>query len=283
MIYWWVNQNQTLHDEVNGGFMWSPKTKANGTRNPFYDNMTKVRTGDIVFSFAGTRIPYLGIIKSEGYSSNKPNFSASVDSWEKDGWKVDVEYRELENKIRPKDYIYQLANLLPQKYSPLQANGNGNQGVYLTQLPEELALKLLSIIESNSKTIIDDAEGLVSPDLEGDEVQKKIERSSITDTEKKAIIKARIGQGQFRNNVIQLHKKCPFTGISYPKFLKAGHIKPWSKCKNNQERMDPLNGLPLTPDWDLLIDSGFATLDDNGLLGSVPVFDICFLGINGRI
>ena len=55
MRYWWVNQNQTYRAEVRGNFMWSPKTNANGARNPFYDNMREVAPGDIVFSFSDSQ------------------------------------------------------------------------------------------------------------------------------------------------------------------------------------------------------------------------------------
>ena len=43
MQYWWVNQNQTYEheQEVPGGYLWSPKTKSDGSSNTFYDNMTK--------------------------------------------------------------------------------------------------------------------------------------------------------------------------------------------------------------------------------------------------
>jgi hypothetical protein len=51
MNYWWVNQNQTFKAETQGGFLWSPKTNKNGARNQFYDNMTLVKSGDLIFSF----------------------------------------------------------------------------------------------------------------------------------------------------------------------------------------------------------------------------------------
>jgi predicted restriction endonuclease len=35
--YWWVSQNSTHQAEVNGDFMWSPKTSVNGRRNPNYE------------------------------------------------------------------------------------------------------------------------------------------------------------------------------------------------------------------------------------------------------
>jgi hypothetical protein len=37
--YWWVNQNQTYRQEIEGGYLWSPKRNANGARNPFYEFM----------------------------------------------------------------------------------------------------------------------------------------------------------------------------------------------------------------------------------------------------
>lgn len=51
MPYWWVNQNQTYHHEVQGGYLWSPKRNANGARNPFYESMREVAPGDVIFSF----------------------------------------------------------------------------------------------------------------------------------------------------------------------------------------------------------------------------------------
>ena len=43
MRYWWVNQNQTYRQEVEGGYLWSPKRKSNGHLNPFYETMREVR------------------------------------------------------------------------------------------------------------------------------------------------------------------------------------------------------------------------------------------------
>ena len=51
MRYWWVSQNRTFKQESEGGYMWSPKTNSDGKRNNFYDNMTRISIGDVVFSF----------------------------------------------------------------------------------------------------------------------------------------------------------------------------------------------------------------------------------------
>ncbi len=68
--YWWVNQNQTFRQELDGGYLWSPKRNKNGHRNPFYEFMREVAPGDIVFSFVDTRIAALGIVS--GYCRESP-------------------------------------------------------------------------------------------------------------------------------------------------------------------------------------------------------------------
>lgn len=91
-----------------------------------------------------------------------------------------------------------------------------------------------------------------------------IKSSNISDTEKEAIIKARIGQGLYRKNLINKYDcKCVVTGIDNPKLLMASHIKPWSIC-NNHERIDLENGLLLSANMDKLFDCGLITFSQNG-------------------
>ncbi len=100
---------------------------------------------------------------------------------------------------------------------------------------------------------------------EADKIEKQInEDQGLSETEKKTIISARRGQGKFREDVIALHGSCPFTGISNPLLLRAGHIKPWAKCETNKERTDPLNGLALSPAADHLFDKGYLAFSDEG-------------------
>ena len=106
MRYWWVNQNQTYRHEVAGGYLWSPKRKANGHINPFYEFMREVAPGDVIFSFADTLIRAIGIAKSHCYECPKPLEFGSVGmNWEQVGWKIDVEYRSVTDPIRPVDHM----------------------------------------------------------------------------------------------------------------------------------------------------------------------------------
>jgi len=83
------------------------------------------------------------------------------------------------------------------------------------------------------------------------------------DTERRIMALARIGQGKFRVDLLNMWDACSITDVKVPEILKASHIKPW-KESNNFERLDPYNGLVLTPTLDSLFDRGFVTFQNNG-------------------
>lgn len=91
------------------------------------------------------------------------------------------------------------------------------------------------------------------------------EYKTLEKTEQEQIVISRLGQGNFRRNVIRLWGSCSVTGLHNVSLLKASHIKPW-KDSNNQERLNPFNGLLLIPNYDFLFDKGYITFKNNGSL-----------------
>ncbi len=88
--------------------------------------------------------------------------------------------------------------------------------------------------------------------------------TTISETERTAIVQSRIGQGQFRKQLMDKYQgSCVITGINHPKLLVASHIKPWA-VSDNQERLQVDNGLLLSATYDRLFDSGLITFDKNG-------------------
>jgi putative restriction endonuclease len=227
MKYWWVNQNQTYEHEVPDGYLWSPKKRADGGRNQFYENMQAVEPGDIVFSFAGTFIKAVGVVAGYAQSLNKPKVFGTVGAnWSTDGWHVPVDFVIAERPFRPKEHMTVLRPLLPEKYSPLTSSGNGLQGVYLASVPEEMGAVILGLLgnpELTSSVVrLDDLT------IDTDE-QEIIADESIGETEKATLVLSRRGQGKFRARVQTVESSCRVTGVSAEKFLIASHIKPWSK------------------------------------------------------
>ena len=76
-------------------------------------------------------------------------------------------------------------------------------------------------------------------------------------------IETRLGQGEFRRQLITLWAKCSVTKYARIDLLIASHIKPW-RDSSDIERIDKFNGLLLTPNLDKLFDSGFISFQDNG-------------------
>lgn len=86
---------------------------------------------------------------------------------------------------------------------------------------------------------------------------------STKDTTKLTLALSRIGQGKFRVDLLDMWDACSLTNVNVPEILKASHIKPW-KESTNFERLDPHNGLILTPTLDSLFDGGFITFKNTG-------------------
>lgn len=285
MRYWWVNQNQTFRQEIEGGYLWSPKRNKNGHRNPFYEFMREVAPGDIVFSFCATRIAALGIVSGYCRESPKPEeFGNAGLNWSQIGWRVEVRWRRLTNAVRPKDHIARLRPDLATKYAPLTPEGNGLQSVYLTQIGSAFAATLFALIGQEAMAVADVGEQVSrvqrdspAPERDIEEWERRVEVAIATDpvireTERTALVQARRGQGIFRDNVRTIERACRITKVERLEHLIASHMQPW-RDSNNEQRLDGENGLLLTPTVDHLFDKGFISFEDSGRLIVSPVAD----------
>lgn len=267
MKYWWVNQNQTYKYEVPGGYLWSPKVTKSGAKNRYYDSMTQVSPGDVVFSFSEANIKAIGIIQSYAETRDKPlEFGETGDYWNTNGWYVEVVFKELPSnqQITPKNDLEKIQKLIDYPTSPLiKKTGYGKQNVYLTDVTAPLANYLESEIGISLASL---QETLFDAEKEVKKSENAIlNDTSLTETEKTQLIKSRRGQGLFKRNVSNINPNCFFTGITDGNFLRASHIKPWSES-NNTERLDGHNGILLVPHIDHLFDGGFITFTDEGAL-----------------
>src|SRR5215475_6457080 len=89
--------------------------------------------------------------------------------------------------------------------------------------------------------------------------------SAVRETDRLALIRARNGQGLFKDRVSRIETRCRITGVENPVHLVASHCKPW-RDSTNEERLDGENGLLLTPSIDHLFDRGFIGFEDSGTL-----------------
>ena len=70
--------SQTFRQEIEGGYLWSPKRNKNAHRNPFYEFMREVAPGDIVI---GWRVGVAAVVSELGV---RGEFEYRYDTG--DGW-----------------------------------------------------------------------------------------------------------------------------------------------------------------------------------------------------
>lgn len=185
-----------------------------------------------------------------------------------------MEFRELKQQVRPKDHISLILGHLPEKYSPLQANGDGLQSVYLAEVPPAMAQVLAEIIGPEYSDTLNELQGEV-PETETIENQQEEAikgRTDIGATTKDQLVKSRRGQGLFKANVRLNEKGCRVTGVTDPQHLRASHIKPW-KDSTDEEKLNGCNGLLLAPHVDHLFDKGLISFSDAGDMLISPLLD----------
>lgn len=284
MNYWWVNHKQTFRQEFGGKYVWCPKLRSDGHVNHFYETVREVKPGDLVFSYANAAIQGFGFATTHCYSCPRPDEFGDVgEAWDLRGWRVDVNFQKFPDPLRTADHSKLIAPLLPSRYSPIRTDGFGNQGAYFAQISRDLALliaeladpllwqTLTSATEDISGQLIEVALPVIQ-DWE-DQQQRQVESTEgIAETTRTALVRARIGQGKFKQHVSTLERACRITKVDNMAHLVASHIKPWRES-NNEERLAGSNGLLLTPSIDHLFDRGFISFEDSGELITSPVAD----------
>ncbi len=121
----------------------------------------------------------------------------------------------------------------------------------------------------------------MSSDVDVTNVVNDIDAIADFETKTKTEIETRLGQGKYRKDLIAIWRKCAVTKFDRVDLLIASHIKPWSQSTNS-ERIDPFNGLLLSPTLDKLFDRGYISFADDGSLIISPLLgerDVSLLGI----
>jgi hypothetical protein len=166
MRYWWANQKHTYASEVAGGYLWSHKRRADGSRNPFYETVRLAEPGDLIFAYSDAFIKAIGMVLSHAREATPPCLpvtdgaqpSKRQPAADAPGWLIDVAWLELKRPLQPGRFMAILAPLLPESYAPLTPAGKGIQGGRLLELPANLARAMLQLAGGS------DPAQLVNPD-----------------------------------------------------------------------------------------------------------------------
>jgi len=148
--------------------------------------------------------------------------------------------------------------LLPERYSPLDKNGDGVQA-YLFATSDSLSEYLIELCKQDRIELALQLQNL-GEILDEEHEQEITQRKFIGALETEQLVKSRRGQGIFRSNVKHFESACRVTGLRQTAHLVASHIKPWRKCTDD-EKIDGENGFLLAHHIDHLFDRGFISFE----------------------
>ena len=222
--------------------------------------MTRVRAGDVIFSYVEGEIAAASLALSSAIDGDRPGEGYNWEAdWNEDGWRIDSRYVDIEPPVRLTAFLSELYPLMPAQFSPLMKNGKAALG-YLFALPNQAGRILLDQYCPQAATLIDEyaiSEPAISP--------------RTTETERLQLRSSRVGQGIYRDGLIKLWGgKCSVTGLDHQPLLTASHMKPW-RDSNSIERLDPNNGLLLSPALNAVFDKGLVSFAPNGAIMISPL------------
>lgn len=257
MAFFWVNLGTSYKEVADKHFLWAPAYNVdnNGKKktNAGWEAVPKVKTGDIIFCNRDGHIIYVAVAQSDAYSAPRPP-TRIFDKWDIEGFRIDVDLTILPTAVSVKSFQGDLMAIHNRECRPALFTKVGTTAQqYMVRLPDGAGNLIFSYLG--------DAEEKV--------YEKEVSSSNGSLKQggtRTVIAQARIGQGQFRDEVLtRWQNACPVTGLDLKELLTASHIVPWA-LSNEIEKIDPDNGFPLSPAIDKLFDRGYVSFSDQGQL-----------------
>ncbi|ODP31105.1 HNH endonuclease [Pandoraea sp. ISTKB] len=255
MNFYWVNVGVTINEVCKGHFLWAPEasqTKSGNVKHlDHWDNVASVRQGDVIFCCHNKAITHIATAREDAFKADRPA-SRSFVAWGVSGHQVNVALRELQTPIIRDEIATDFISHFDERCVPRVFTSNATlKQIYMARLPADAGVYLLD--RANAISLFEESIFSASKGFH-----------KIGKTTREAIVKARVGQGRFRTDLLRRwSNRCALTGLSNTDLLVASHIHAWSLC-DNDDRINPDNGLLLASHIDRLFDRGHISFDDRG-------------------
>ncbi|MNC26022.1 hypothetical protein D3C75_741370 [compost metagenome] len=252
MQFFWVNLGITHKEVKNGNFLWAPKSSVKKSGKEVFlehwSNVSKVKAGDVIFCCHDQQIDQVALAIGDAYEAGRPE-SRSFTEWGSMGYRVDVELTDLARPI-----------LRDQVAAAFVETFDSHCRPSLFTIKATLTQIYMSAIPANAGVFLLETAGQINK-YENLMIANGSNKK-VSNTVRKALIQARIGQGRFRTSLIERWRgNCALTGLDNPGLLVASHIQPWSLA-DNAARLDPDNGFLLAAHIDRLFDRGLISFSD---------------------
>ena len=207
-------------------------------------------------------IKYLDETKAEYLKPEQPYINKEIlpNLWNQRRAKVDALPERIEFEV-----VEQTQIAGPRVY--VNSNDTAYKIIRELSLPNITYISVVKLLDANGKLnyyfrLFADYFGEEEHPYIVEKKEEEIEESAIDTAKKIQLHRARVGQGEYRKNLLASCPFCPITLVSDDRLLIASHIKPWVDS-NDFEKVDPLNGFMLTPTFDRLFDRGFLSFTDD--------------------
>lgn len=221
--YWWASQGVNYHTAISQGTLWTCP-RGNGSVDVSRGLIKSLQPGDVVFHHYRSRVRAVSQVTEPWRAWKRPEGYPRIHEVEDDdGWLVTVEPIRTDIELHFKR-VAELIRLGPG--SPLNSRGQPQQK-YLSALSEVDGLSLLSEV------------GLSVPSPTDESLFGRPDDWGGGGTDEIALGTIRREQGDLRRSLLngQTVALCSICGESRPaKLLIAGHIKPRSKCTEEERR-----------------------------------------------
>jgi hypothetical protein len=150
--YWWVSQGDSFEQARKENYLWAPQGDKRGRAWFYWENVSKVKAGDVIFHYVDGAIRAVSVATADGAPTGRV---VREGGYTGKGWRANVEIHELAQPVAIQHIGPRLQALNLEK-GPINRNGNASPG-YLYELPDDA---VESIVEPMSlsglpKTLVD--------------------------------------------------------------------------------------------------------------------------------
>ena len=251
MKFFLVFQGDTYEEEKLLSCLWAPKLNKAGNEEHHHRRLLDVDIGDQVVHLENRKIRAISKAKSKAYDCECPR-EFNRPNWSRDGRKVDLDLTEFDSPIEVDSIFHKIKDSLPEKYSPFNIHGGGNQGYFY-----EIGAKVFNAILNT-----DFSEEINETETSAQSINSPTGSSTLSNV--KINRRSSAWHNFFKKKLFKLWPtECAITKVKNKKLLIGAHIKPWSESNDN-EKIDEYNGLLLAPNPDKIFELGLISFDDNG-------------------
>ncbi|MBX3499892.1 MAG: HNH endonuclease [Alphaproteobacteria bacterium] len=253
MAYWWLNQNEDEIDFWDEELIVVPRRDKLGKTAPGFMTAAAMKPGDLGFAFVGGDLEAVFAVVGPG---EEEVVELGSDHQRRPARIVPGRFFDLPTPLAFESLSTLLRGALPIVESPLQP-GNERAETRVFPIGEGVAQRLIHAMLAGDPV----AGGAV-----GEAMATALGAGERDDEAVEALVAARLGAGKFGEEVRALWRDtCAATGTTNPGLVIVAPIKPWVLA-SDEERLDPQNGLLLTPTWHVAFSHGLIAFEDDGMV-----------------